>query len=115
MQTKKTKAPAKDAKTPKTGKKRSTQVAKHGAVQTARRGRRSSVKKSTEKSIFAGASEIAMTENKIAVTRSSSKSSNGKYSEKTTREYHDRTPENMRAFQGVLNDRDVKKVTIKLK
>lgn len=96
-------------------KKGRTQIVKRKAPRAAKKGQRSPVKKSAEKSIFAGASEIAMTQNKIAVTRSSSKSSNGRYSERTTRDYHDKTPENMRAFQGVLKDRDVKKVTVTLK
>lgn len=67
------------------------------------------------KSIFAGATEISMTANKIAVTKSASQSSKGKYSERTTREYHERTPANMRAFNDVMNNRAVKKVTVKLK
>ena len=65
--------------------------------------------------IFAGASEISITENKIAVTRSVSKNVDGKYSERTTREYYEKTPANMRAFNDVANNSAVKKITVKLK
>ncbi len=105
---------AKGAKKPVTHKKKSAPVAKRGAGKTANTGRKSLVKKSAA-GLFEGATEISVTENKIAVTRNTSKSANGKYSERTTREYHDRTSATMKAFNDVLNNRAVKKVTVKLK
>ena len=122
-------------KAPSTAKKKGTGAAKKPAPKTTKKpvkrqqkaptrssSARSVTKPTTKKpaakagkSIFAGATEISMTANKIAVTKSASQSSKGKYSEKTTREYHERTPANMRAFNDVMNNRAVKKVTVKLK
>ncbi len=86
---------------------------KSGSV--TRRNKKSMAIKPAGSRIFEGATEISLTENKIAVTRSISKSSKGNYSEMTVREYHDRTPENMRAFGNVTNKRGVKKITVNLK
>ena len=97
----------KGAKKPETCKKNSTQATK--------RGGKALQKKPSAENVFAGATEISVTENKIAVTKSTAKSVNGKYFERTVREYHERTPENMRAFQQVLNDCEAKKVTVQLK
>lgn len=102
----KEKTPAKGAKTPVKGKEKPAQLT--------RRGKKNLQKKPAE-NIFAGATEISMTENKIAVTRSSSKSSNGKYSERTTRVYHERTPANEKALKEAITNGGVKKVTVKLK
>lgn len=113
MATKKTNK--KGAKTPTTGKKKSTQVAKCGTKQAAKTGQKSSgAIKPAGRNIFAGATEISMTGGKIAVTRSVSENVNGKYSERTTREYHDPTPENMAALKEVMGSHDVKKITVKL-
>ena len=89
-------------------------MTKHVAGKAANTGRKNLVKKPAA-GLLEGATEVSMTENKIAVTRSTSKSTNGKYSERTTREYYDRTPANMKAFNDVLNNRALKKVTVKLK
>lgn len=115
MKKTKTKAPAKGAGTPGKGRKKCTQVAKRPAAKTAKTRQKKRAVKPAGNNIFEGATEISMTENKIAVTRSTSRSTNGKYSERTTREYHEKTPANMRALGDIMNDRDVKKITVKLK
>ena len=102
----KAKIPVKSSTKPKAA------VQKKGTTAATKRG---SAKPTPKKNIFAGASEISITENNIAVTRSVSKSVNGKYSERTTREYHDQTPANMRAVNDIVSKSAVKKITVKLK
>lgn len=116
MKTKKTKSkkPAATAKT--TVAKRAT--AKKPARTTSKtpaKAARTPAKRSNTPEIFKGATEIAITENKIAVTKSVSKSANGKYTSTTKREYHDRTPANMRAFESAIKKGGMKKITVKMK
>lgn len=116
MKKTKSKTPGKGANKPVRGKKACTHVTRRKAAQTAKTGqKRAALKKPEGKKIFEGATEISMTENKIAVTRSTKKNVSGSYSASTTREYHDRTPANMKALNDVLNNRAVKKITVKLK
>lgn len=115
MQRKAAKTPAKGAGKPVTGKKRSAPITKRCGGQAVKKGRESLVKKPTAKGIFTGATEISLTQNKIAVTRSSSKSVKGMYAENTTRVYHDPTPANVRALKDVVNESNVKKITVALK
>ena len=65
------------------------------------------------KNPFAGASEVSITQNKIAVTRSSNQSGKGNYKSESTRSYHDKTPANMKALDELMNGQTVKKVTVK--
>ena len=102
-------------KAPTKGTKKPTATSKRKTTTPAKRGGNALQKKPSAESIFAGATEISLTENKIAVTRSTAKSASGKYSEKTTRDYHDRTPANMKAFREAVSTHEVKKVTVKLK
>lgn len=111
----KSKEPAKGVSKLATGKKKCTRT-KRKAAQTAKTRMKSAVTKKPEgKKIFEGATEISMTENKIAVTCAKKRNVKGSYSASTTREYHDKTAANMRAFNEVLSNREVKKVTVKLK
>ncbi len=73
------------------------------------------VKRTSGDELFKGATEISLTENKIAITKSVSRSTNGKYTSTTKREYHDRTPANMRAFESALKKGGMKKITVKMK
>lgn len=68
-----------------------------------------------KKNIFDGASEIALTENKIVVTRTQKINKNGRYENRTVREYLDHTPENAEAFNRKLASASPKKISVKLK
>lgn len=92
------------------------------AVASTKAPKRATEKKSAKTPKAAGAigsmqdvKEITVTKNKISVTRERSVNKQGKYTKHTTREYHDRTPANMRAFNEILNRKGLKKVTVKLK
>ena len=65
--------------------------------------------------IFDGATEIAVTENKIAVTRKMSGGTKGRFEQSEIRTYHDRTAQTDREFEKLMNERLCKKVIVKLK
>lgn len=110
------KAPAKGAKAPTAGKKKSAPVAKCKQLQAAKAGQKSpKTSNPAKKSIFEGATEVSVTGNKIAITRKTSQSKHGKYSERTTRDYVDVTPESEKELQKLLGSKTVKKVTVALK
>ena len=71
--------------------------------------------KRTGAGIFEGAKEVAITENKIAITRTISKNVNGRYEKQEVREYHYKTPANMSALNRQLANVPAKKVSVKFK
>lgn len=71
--------------------------------------------KQPKKDIFTGATEVAITDNKIIVTRQKSKNVQGKYEKREVREYHDKTPSNMTALNRKLTAAEPKKVSVKFK
>lgn len=68
-----------------------------------------------KRDIFAGAKEVAITENKIAVIRTVSENVNGRYEKREVREYHDKTPVSMAALDRKLSSAPTKKVCVKFK
>ncbi len=108
-------APKKGANKRVQGKTAGGKPTKRSAAKTAKKPQRKPAALKPAKNIFDGAKEISLTENKIAVTRSASRSRNGRYSENLTREYHEKTPENLKALDSVLNNRQLKKVTVQFK
>lgn len=66
-------------------------------------------------SVFAGASEVSVTDNKIIVTREVSKNRRGRYQRSEVREYIDKTPANMAALNSKLKNTAAKKITVKFK
>ena len=66
-------------------------------------------------SLFSGATEISMTENKISVTKRVSATANGRFEQHEVRTYHDKTPANIRALQNAIQSGNAKKVTVKFK
>lgn len=105
-----TKAGAK-APVKRTGKPAAS-VCKKGQSKPAARSKTAVAKK---KNPFAGASEVSITQNKIAVTKSSNQSGKGNYKSESTRTYHDKTPANMKALDELMSGQTVKKVTVKFK
>lgn len=102
----KAKAPVKCAGKAATGVSRKGQTSAAARPQTAA---------ALRKNPFAGASEVSITQNKIAVTRSSNQSGKGNYKSESTRTYHEKTPANMKALDELMNGQTVKKVTVKFK
>lgn len=101
------------AKAPvKTAVKATTGVSRKGRTSAAARPKATAA---LRKNPFAGASEVSITQNKIAVTRSSNQSGKGNYKSESTRSYHDKTPANMKALDELMNGQTVKKVTVKFK
>lgn len=86
------------------------------SVQTARKSVKTPAKKASapKKNIFEGASEISVTENKFVVTRTRTTRKNGRYENTEVREYHDKTPANVQAFNDRVTNQTVKKITVKL-
>lgn len=84
--------------------------------QTARKGAGTTAKKAgaPKKNIFEGASEITVTDNKFVVTRTRSVTKNGRYENTEVRDYHDKTPANVKAFNDLVANQAVKKVTVKM-
>lgn len=84
--------------------------------QTARKGAGTTAKKASapKKNIFEGASEVSVTGNKFIVTRTKTEQKNGRYEKREVREYHDKTPENIRAFNDRMMNSPVKKISVKL-
>lgn len=109
---KKTAVKAKAKAPVKCAGKAATGVSRKGRTSAAARPKAAAVKK---KNPFAGASEVSITQNKIAVTRSSNQSGKGNYKSESTRSYHDKTPANMKALDELMNGQTVKKVTVKFK
>ncbi len=98
------------------GKNKPVQPIKRETVQRAKERNQSLAKpKCAASGIFKGATEISVTENKIAVTRNMSHSAKGSFVQTETRVYHDMTPANVSALRKVVNGNDVKKITVKLK
>ncbi len=105
------KKPALKAK--KVAKKRvaATAVARP-KTSAARSSARRTPAKTVKKDIFTGATEIALTDNKIVVTRQQSKNIKGKFEKREVREYHDKTPANMSALNRKLSANAPKKVSV---
>lgn len=84
--------------------------------QTAKKGAGTTAKKASapKKNIFEGASEITVTDNKFVVTRTRSVNKNGRYENTEVRDYHDKTPANVKAFNDLVANQAVKKVTVKM-
>ena len=107
----------KPAKAPKT-KKSPTAATKKPACKpksSPAKRQRNVPKKRTQRDIFTGVKEIAITENKIAVIRTVSENVNGRYEKREVREYHDKTPVNMAALDRKLSSAPTKKVCVKFK
>lgn len=99
-----------------TGRNKPVRAAKHKTVRTSKASKKSLAKpKGAAGGIFKGATEISLTENKIAVTRCMSHSAKGSFVQTETRTYHDITPANANALKKVVLSDDVKKITVKLK
>jgi len=81
----------------------------------ARSSARRTPAKTIKKDIFTGATEVALTDNKIVVTRLQSKNVKGKFEKREVREYHDKTPANMNALNRKLSSDPMKKVSVKFK
>ena len=92
--------------------KRTGKPAAKGQSKPAARTKTAVTKK---KNPFAGASEVSITQNKIAVTKSCNQSGKGNYKSESTRTYHEKTPANMKALDELMNGQAVKKVTVKFK
>ena len=104
----------KNARTTKP-RKNAAKPAKTAAKKPAAAKPRNVPAKRTKPDIFTGAKEVAITENKIAVTRTVSKNVNGRYEKREVREYHDKTPANMAALDRKLSTAATKKVSVKFK
>lgn len=114
---KKTVKPAATAtRKPKAPAPKSCAAKRSSGVQTARKGGKTPEKKEStpKKNIFAGASEVSVTDNKFIVTRIKTEQKDGRYEKREVREYHDKTPENVRAFNDRVTNSPVKKVSVKL-
>lgn len=61
---------------------------------------------------FDGACKVSLTANKIVVTRKKSMSRQGQYVKTETRNYYDRTPENMQAFDRYTKGADARKIDV---
>lgn len=102
-----------------TAKKPAAQAKKTTAKCTKTNKARSSARrtpaKRTKKDIFEGATEIAITDNKIVVTREKSRNVQGKFEKREVREYHDKSPANLNALNRKLSSDPMKKVSVKFK
>lgn len=113
---KKTTAKKSAVQAKKTAQKRSASAAmtKPKTIAARSSARRTPVK-TPKKDLFTGATEVAITDNKIVVTRQKSKNVRGKYEKREVREYHDKTPANMNALNRKLASEEMKKVSVRFK
>ena len=109
-------AAPKPAKAPKTKKSETAAATKKPACKPkSKTVKRKQALPAKKRDIFAGAKEVAITENKIAVIRTVSENVNGRYEKREVREYHDKTPANMAALDRKLSSAPTKKVCVKCK
>ncbi len=102
------------AKKPAVQAKKATAKRSENTVMTRASARRAPAK-AKKNDLFTGATEVAITDNKIIVTREKSKNVKGKFEKREVREYHDKTPANMNALNRKLSSDPMKKVSVKFK